>query len=283
MNQITFVLFSFNDAKRIKYLIRNVKNYGEVIVFDDHSEDNTQEVVESLGVKFIVRPKTLKRYIETEETLEFVKKHTQTSWIYWGWTDNLLTKNLLQKMEELAKQTKYKRIFLPVYTYMWGNIAHPIMKAKYPNFFMKEYVSFKDNYIHHFGDFLGKPEEELLLPYDPKAAIYHFSTYDVNKFVAAHMRYANEEAQYKFESKTRKFSLGYTFGSMLNYFRLFFLNGGWRIGVIGFLNGLLFMFFRLMVATRLYELEHGISVEGQEQAYGKAKEQILTEIENGQS
>ncbi|PJE60048.1 MAG: hypothetical protein COU85_00370 [Candidatus Portnoybacteria bacterium CG10_big_fil_rev_8_21_14_0_10_44_7] len=281
MEKLTFTLFSYNDALRIGYVVRNFLRYGEVVVFDDHSEDNTKETVENLGVKFIVRPKTAQRFIETEETFDFVKKHITTPWVYWGWTDNLLTKNLLEKMAELSEQTKYKRVYLPVYTYMWGNIKHPIMKARYPNFFMMDYVSFKGNYIHHFGSFLGKPEEELRLPYDRKAAIYHFSTYDLNRLIPALLRYTNDEAKHKYENRTREFSLRYTFGSMFNYFRLFFLNGGWRIGVIGLLNGLVFAFFRLMVAVRLYELEHNITAEGQEKEYAKGKEKLLREIENG--
>jgi hypothetical protein len=201
--------------------------------------------------------------------------------MYYGWVDILLTKNLLKKLVELSRQTKYKRVSLPVYTYMWGDTGHRMMKAKYPCFFMKDFVTFKGNYIHHLGTFLGKPEEDLQLPYDKNAAMYHYSLYDLNKFVQGHLRYANEEAKYKFENGVRKFSWFYTFGSMWNYFRLFYLNGGWRMGTIGLLNGLLFVFFRLMLATRLYELEHGITIESQEAEYQKSKKRILGEIENG--
>jgi glycosyltransferase involved in cell wall biosynthesis len=281
MKNITFILFSYNDAHRIEYVIKNVLPYGEVIVFDDHSTDTTQAIVEKMGVPFIVRPKTKQPFIETEETFLFVKQHIKTPWLYWGWTDNLLTKNLLEKMVELSNQSRYVRIFLPVYTYMWGNINKPMMKAKYGCFFMPEHISFKGNYIHHFGETLGGRDKEFALPYDEDAAIYHFSLYNMEKFVIGHLRYANEEANYKLQSGSRKFSLFYTFGSMFNYFRLFYLNGGWKMGMIGFLNGLLFMFSRLMVATRMYELEHGITLEQQEAEYRKGKERILKEIGKG--
>jgi hypothetical protein len=250
------------------------------LVFDDNSTDNTKEVVEKLGVKFILRPKNKQPFVETESTFLFVRPYIKTPWLYWGWTDNLLTKKLLEKMVELSNQNHYKRVGLPVYTYMWGNITAPIMKARYPNFFMPDYVTFKGNYVHHFGTFLGKPEEELQLPYDKQAAIYHFSLYDSEKFVLSHLRYAAEEARYKEQNNIRKFSLYYTFGSMFNYFRLFYLNGGWRLGVIGFLNGLLYTFFRLLVAVKMYEIENNITVQGQEAHYKKGKEKILAEIEN---
>ncbi len=280
---ITFILFSYNDAYRIEYVIRNVLPFGEVIVFDDHSTDNTKEIVEKLGVPFIVRPKTKEPFIETEETYLFIKQYIKTPWLYWGWTDNMLTLELLQKMVELSTQEKYKLVNIPVYTYMWGDIKHKMMRAKYGNFFMHDFVSFKGNFIHHFGTFLGKPEEQLTLSYSEKVAIYHFSLYDMNKFVQGHLRYANEEARYKIESHSRKFSLFYTFGSMANYFRLFYLKGAWRMGVIGLLNGLLFAFSRLLVATRLYELEHGLTLEKMEEAYVKGKKEILVAIESSKN
>jgi glycosyltransferase involved in cell wall biosynthesis len=278
-SNITFILFSYNDAYRIEYVIKNLLPFGEVLVFDDTSTDNTKEVVERLGVPFIPRPKVKQPFVETEETFLFVRPFIKTPWLYWGWTDNLLTKNLLEKMVELSNQTHYKRAALPVYTYMWGHIDKPMMKAKYPNFFMPDHVTFKDNYVHHFGTFLGKPEEDLQLPYNEKAAIYHFSLYNMEKFVLGHLRYANEEARFKHQTGIRKFSLYYTFGSMFNYFRLFYLNGGWRMGMIGFLNGLLFAFSRLLVAVRLYEIENGITVEAQEKIYQQGKQRILDEIE----
>lgn len=278
MDKITFALFSYNDEARIELLVRNVKKFGQVIVFDDSSTDNTKAVVERLGVPFIVRPKTQQAFVEAPETYEFVKPYIKTPWLYWGWTDNLLPKTLLEKMVEISLQDSYKRVYLPVYTYMWGDVTHVLAKAKYPNFFRKDFVDFKNNHVHGFGNFYGKPEEELSLPYRDELAIKHFSLYDLNKFVLSHLRYANLEVADKLADKSRTFSLRYTFGSMFRYFFIFF-RYGWRSGTLGLLNAMLYANFRLMVAVRLYEEKNNLNLQTIEAEFTKAKQKIVEEVE----
>ena len=125
--------------------------------------------------------------------------------------------------------------------------------------------------------FLGQPEEALHLPKSSEYAMRHFSLYDLNKFVPAHLRYANTEAEQKFKDG-KKLTPVYLFGSMGNYFYLFY-KGGFRAGMRGLLVALLYVFFRLMVSVRLYELEHGLDLESIEAEYAKAKRRIVADIE----
>ncbi len=278
MNKISFVFFTYNDAFRVEYAIKNVLKFGEVVVFDDGSSDNTKAVVENLGVKFLVRPKTPAGYLETPEVFDFVKQHTQHSWVYWGYVDNLLPKNLCEKLVELSKQDKYKYVQIPIHTFLWGNVETPVIKAKYPCFFKKEFMDFSKHRIHSLGNFMGSPSEILVLPDSTSLALRHYSLYDLNKFIPAHLKYANTEAGDKF-SQGKKFSLGYLLGSALNYFWLFYKRG-FKVGVIGFYSALLYSCFRLMVSVRLYELEHNLNLETIEQKFRVDKEKIVQEVNN---
>ena len=276
MNNITFVIFTYNEEKRIEYVVRNFVKYGEVLVLDDGSTDRTKEIVEGMGVNIILRPKINETYVETEEMYNFVKKHVKTDWIYWGCTDNLLPKDLLTKLIEISKQDKIKYVSIPLYTYLWGNTKTPMLKSRSPRFFMKDYIDFSDNKIHGMGRFIGNKNEILNLPNGEKYAIHHYSLYNLNKFIFAHLKYAETEAQQRFKSGKR-FSFFYMIGGMIRYFILFFKEG-FRNGKSGFITSLLYAFFRMMVSVRLYEIENNITLESIEEKYSKAKEELLKNL-----
>ena len=275
-SEISFVFFTFNDDYRLEYALRNVLGFGEVVVFDDGSTDNTKAVAEKFGVKFLTRPKTPGSYLETPEVFEFVKQNTKYNWIYWGYVDNMLPAALIKKLVELSKQDHYKYIFVPVNTYLWGDVTHPIIKAAYPCFFRKDFMDFSEHRIHSLGHFTGPKTEVLELKNTKELTLRHFSLYDLNKFVTAHLRYANAEATTKM-SEGRKFSLTYMFGSMGNYFWLFYRRG-FKAKVIGLYSAMLYAFFRLMVSVRMYELEHDLDLKTIEAAFAKEKQKMLDEI-----
>ncbi|MBF05408.1 hypothetical protein CL644_01740 [bacterium] len=272
MNNITFVIFTYNEEKRIEYAIRNFKKFGTVLIMDGGSDDNTEKIAKEFGATFLRRPLSVKPFTETQENLEFIKAHISTEWIYWGYCDNIAPKKLVQKMCKLSKQEKYKKVYLPMYTYLWGNITHHAQESHIPALFHKDYIDFSNNYIHGFGKFLGSEDEVLKLPMEEKSAIRHFSTYNESKFVGGYMRYAEEEAKQKFERK-EKFRISKLFAAMLRYLWIYrrALSKP-KLGVLIMLN---MAFGRLMTYTRLYELENEITIDSIEKRYSKEKEEIL--------
>ncbi len=277
MGNISFILFSFNEEKRIEHVVRNLLPYGEVILLDGGSTDQTQSIAERWGAKFVTRPKSEKVYVETQEMLEFAKSVAKGTWFFWSYVDNLLPATLLDKLEEISKQDTYKYVYVPIFTYLWGEVKHPIIKASYSCFFRHDAVDFSKNQIHGMGAFTGKPEEILHLPMKLEYAIRHFSLYDVQKFVTGHARYGAAEAEQRYQHGKR-FSVVYLFGSMAHYFWLFYKRG-FKAGVKGLYIALLYAFFRLIVSVRLYELEHNLNLETIEAAFAEEKKKLVAQAE----
>ena len=276
-SNITFVLFSFNEEKRIAYTVRNLIKFGEVLILDDGSTDKTGEIAQSLGARFVRRPKNDKGFTETPEMLEFVKSLAATPWIYWGFVDNILPKTLLLKLKEISEQDKIKYVYIPIHTYLWGDTKRPMLKASYPCFFRKEYVDFTGNKMHGMGKFTGSKEGILHLPTSRDYAMRHFSLYDLNKFISGHLKYAEAEAREKF-AEGRRYSKFYMLGSMAHYFYLF-IKHSYRSKDRGLFVPLLYSAFRLMVAVKLYEIEHNLNLDTIEAEFAKEKQKIVQEVE----
>lgn len=275
-SNITFILFTHNEEKRIPYVIKNFIKYGEVFILDGGSTDKTKEIAESMGAKFFVRPENKKPFMETEENFNFIKSIITTDWIYWGYTDNIAPKTLVEKMVEISQQNIIKSVNIPLYTYLWGNTTHYAHKSYAPFLYHKNFVDFTNNYIHGLGKFTGTNAQQIFLEDKEKYALKHFSTYSLNKFITGHLRYAETEAIQKFKKK-EKFSLLKMFAAMMRYI---FIYGkySYKNGSLGVLIILNYAFYRLMVYTRLYEIEHDITLENVEKAYSIKKEKMLKEF-----
>ncbi len=276
--KISFILFSYNEERRIEYAVRNFRPYGEVYVFDGGSTDRTREVAETNGARFILRPASSKPQVETQEMFLFVKSQVSTGYIFWSYVDNLCPARLLDKLGEIASEGKFKYVSIPLHTYLWGDTARVAQYGRTPCFFHKDFIDFSGNRIHGMGKFTGSKTQILELPDRPDYAIKHFSVYDMHKFVLSHLRYAETEAEEAFKAG-RRFSWIQTLGGMARYFFIF--SRGWRSNGENFFSGFLYAFFRFMARLRLYELEHNITTEGIESEYRKAKLQLLDEIESG--
>lgn len=268
---ITFILFSYNEEKRIAHAIRCFRDFGPVVLMDGGSTDGTKEMAESLGATFLSRPASTNPSVETQVNSDFIKEHTTTPWIYWGYVDNIAPRSLVEELVAVAKEDKYKRVLVPLYTYLWGNTSHYAQKSYIPATFHRDYMDFRDNPIHNMGQFTGQSREELRLLNKDEFALRHFSTYNESKFVSNYMRYAEEEAKVKF-AKGERFSTIKLLAAMLRYmwiYRYSLKNG--KLGLLIMLN---MAFGRLMTYTRLYEHEHDITLETIENNYSSKKKRM---------
>lgn len=276
MSNISFIIFTYNEEKRISYAIKNFIKYGEVIILDGGSTDKTKELSENLGAKFYLRPASDKAQAETQENFEFIKSKINTDWIFWGYVDNLAPKSLLDKFVEMSAQNTIKMVLTPLYTYLWGNTKHFAHKGYTQMFFHKNYIDFVDNNIHHMGRFTGGKDEILKLPNKQEFALIHFSTYNISKFVMGHLRYAGAEAFDK-QKDGKRFSVIRMLAAMIRYCWIYG-KSGYKNGVLGLIIMFSYAFSRFMVYAKLYELEHDITLETVEDNYGILKEKMLEEF-----
>ncbi len=273
---VTFAIITYNEEQRIGNVVKNFIKYGDVIIMDGGSTDKTKEIAEGLGAKYYLRPENKKIQIENQENYDFLKSIITTDWLYWGHADYMAPKTLIEKMLEISRQDKIKTVSIPLYTYMWGITSHPTLKSHTSMFFHKDFRDFKEERIHFQGTFTGTKDQYMVLPNKKEYALQHFSIYDERKFVVGHLRYAETEAIEK-HANGNKFSTIKMLAAMVRYMWIYG-KYSYKNGTLGFMVVLNYAFFRLMAYTKLYELEHGITLEKVEENYRAKKLKMLEEI-----
>ncbi|GAM11005.1 putative glycosyltransferase [Geobacter sp. OR-1] len=270
-DRITFLIFTYNEARRIEYILRCFLPYGNVVVMDNHSTDNTVEIVERMGGT--VYQHDHPGYVEEESVAANALSKVKTDWVYWGYADELLPKTVLTKMQEVVVEGRYTMVRMPR-----KNLHYGVEKLNfdsggaYPRFFRKEVMDFAGTEIHHFGRFVGKEEDALTLPVCDGYSVYHCSTYNLQKFEIAHSKYSDIEALRGSFSPVRIFTEPVKW-----FIKWYFLRGAWKSGWAGFIMVMQYVFFFFNLQAKRWERENGITLESIEENYDRVKERLLRE------
>lgn len=267
---ITFLLFTYNEARRIEHVLRCFNPYGKIVVMDNHSTDATREIAKRHNAA--VYEHDHPGYVEEETVAENALSKVGTEWVYWAYADEVLPKPLLEKLVEVAKSNSVGLVNIPRKNIHYGipdlNLDSG---APSPRFFRKDAVDFSGNPIHSIGRFTGTPNEILTLPNRNEYAIHHCSTYTLKKFELAHSNYSDIEA-----TSGSRFNAWKMFWQPLHFFtRFYLLKGGWRLGWGAFIYTMQYCFFFFNTQAKIWELENNITTENIEKVYDGIKERLL--------
>ena len=273
---ITFVIFTYNEERRIEHVLKAFAGYGKLLLVDSFSTDATVEIARKYGANIYQRINTA-GFSEEENEVQRILDKADTDWVYWGYADEICAPKLLKAFIDVSKQNKYK-----IVKFRRRNVHYGIEKLYLDNaaqnrFFRKGIIDFKGNRIHSFGKNLCSDNEILTLPMTDEYSLYHFSTYNVSKFEINHSGYSDVEARHNF-NKGKHFTLK---GLLLQPFKIFvkyyLVNGGWKAGVPGLIMTMQYCFFRFNTMAKTWELENNVTLETIEKKYDALKQKFFEE------
>lgn len=281
---ITFVLFAYNEEKRIEYPIRNFIKYGKVIVIDNASVDRTREIAESLWA--IVYEYKNNGYVETPEELEFVKSKVDTEYMSWSFTDHMWPKKLLEKTVEIVEQGIYDGITAVQKNYHYGirNLNFSTygylgkLVQSWRWIMAKKETYFATGFIH--SSLQNNCKSAFHMPMKEEYVFHHLSLYNIKKFELAHSKYSDIEAEHHFKAGSRH-GVFWIIGKLFFYFiQYYFINGAWKSGIPGFIFVMQYMFFFFNCWAKEWELQNSITLETIEENYNQIRREILADISN---
>lgn len=208
---MTIVLGAYNEAARVGELIRAYRDFAEIIVLDNYSEDGTEQIATSLGAKVIQREikgqPTKRDFIRVAEAASH-------SWIHYGICSEVLPRPLIERLREICTSSdqRVKAIQVARISYTLGVRSHvadpgPVRRSKIPHlnfrFIRKEFIDWDRSRIHREIPGTFTTDEIVRIPQDGGAHILHFRNGDCAQTELKHAEYADIEANSKWEAGER--------------------------------------------------------------------------------
>lgn len=272
-HQITFLVFTFNEQRRLEPYLRCIHGWGRIVVIDNHSSDDTR----TIAARYTDEIYTFKNpgYIENKEVMDFALGKVNTPWAYLGYVDELLPCPLLERLTEIAGDDRYSIVELYRKNFMYGQEVFNYGKH-HLRLFRPDAVDFTDNVVHKLGKFLVPRSRILQLPANDDYSLWHFSSYNTARLELAHSRYADLEALQRHEITGQKFSgaraiLKFVFYFIGTYFFLGRCRGGWP----GFFISVEIAYYKFSIEARLWEFDNNVTPNSIEENYNIIKSGLL--------
>ena len=273
-SQITFLVFTFNEERRLEHYLRCILGWGQIVIIDNHSLDKTREIAS----RYTEHIYTFQNpgYIENKETMDFALSKVTTNWVYLGYVDELLPKLLLEQLTQIASERQYRIVEIYRKNFMYGQEIFNYGKH-HLRMFMPGAVDFTGNVVHKLGKFLVEKNQIYQVQASDQTSLWHFSSYNTNKLELAHNRYAELEAKQRHEILEQKFSGIRALWQLCFYFWGTYLGlGGFRGGWPGLFISIQIAYFKFSIEARLWEYGSDLTLAEIERRYDRLKEQLLS-------
>jgi glycosyltransferase involved in cell wall biosynthesis len=269
VGSITFVIFTYNEEKRIERVIKNFKNYGNVLIADNRSTDRTQEIARENGCEILIREKHYV-YVENQEMVNLIYDKITTNWIYWGFADEMLEKDTLIQIRDIIAQDKHDIISMDRKNYFYGSFCDNIYNAYTHKIFRRGAIDFTQNVIHGMGTPTVSAERIYTMP--DIYFIHHFISNTASSYLNVINRYTDEEVKFSQKNKTSIWYLVYlVFKVMVSRF----LKRGYKAKYAGVALTELTVFYELIKNMKLYEDANGLDTPAIEKKNDKYRDEIL--------
>jgi len=267
---ITFVVFTYNEEKRIERVIRNFQNYGKILIADNNSTDGTLEIARRYNCNIFLRKEEYV-YVENQKLVDQLYDVIDTEWIYWAFSDEMLERETLEEITKIVKSDIYDIISMDRKNYFYGNFCHDLYHARTFKMFKKHAIDFTDNPIHS----MGKPTVSKDRIYDlpEKYFIHHFISNTASSYLNVINRYTESELENATAFDTSFLKFIYTackivIKDLLNSKR-------YKTGFSNIALSQLMLTYVFVKNMKLYEKYNDLNTENIETSNNKERDKIL--------
>lgn len=273
-HDITFLVFAFNEERRIEHYLRCVQEHGEIVVIDNFSKDKTIEIARKYTENIFQHQNP--GSVDNDVSMSFALDKVKTKWVYLGLVDELIPHELMQELHKIAKSERYKIVEISRKDFMYGQEVFNYSAKHVLRMFIPGTVDFKDNIVHKLGRYTVSEDQVYKVPKTDTTSIWHFSSYNTSRIENSHNRYADLEAKQRHEIAKQQFSGARALFKLVFFFLGTYLGrGGFRGGWPGFFISVQIAYFKFSIEARLWEYDNRLSMAEIEHRYDCLKEELI--------
>jgi len=268
---LTFVVFTFNEEKRIERVINNFMKFGSVLIVDNESTDSTLDIAKKYNCEVLVNKNM--GWVEDEVTTSRVKKVVKTEWIYWAFADEMIDLLTIDVIQSAIKTGKYDIINITRKNYYYGRFCYDAFADRMNRIFKKEAIDFTGNKIHGFGVVTVGKENILYLPNN--YFVHHFISNTAESYLNVINRYTSIDADdnKKFRGVSRM-----VLGAIKIFLGNIIMRGGYKSMPSVFFLVLNMIYYSWVANMKAYEKINNLGRSEIEEKNNKYRDSILNTL-----
>lgn len=250
---ISLLLLTHNEEKNLQRYwiwIDKCKTINEIVVVDDNSDDQTQEILKKLETKK-TKVKIFERGLDNNfsDQRNFGISKTTNNWILWLDADEKPSKNLIRFLNHIDNLQYNNYAFKRNDIFIDYELKHGENASQY-------FVRFFDK---RYGRFTGAVHEIWQTPKEiesRKIHIHHYPHQSLKGFIKKINFYSNIRAQELFDQNQKSNLFQIIFYPLGKFIKDYFFKLGFLDSTPGIIMALGMSFHSFLVRAKLWHLSH---------------------------
>lgn len=250
IKNISVVLIASNAEKTLSLCLDSLKDFEEVIVYENNSNDRTKEIADGYSnVKL-----SSGEFLGFGPTKNLAVSYASNEWVLSLDTDEVLSREFIQALSELKLDEDTIYTILRTNYYKQTQIKHCWGNDIIIRLFNKNKTKFTDKKVHE------KIIEENLNISQLEGIVKHYPYATVSDFIMKLDRYSTIYAQDNVGKKSSSPLKAFANGSF-SFFKTYFLKRGFLDGYAGLIIAFSHMATNFYKYIKLYELNKELKGE----------------------
>ena len=254
MARISGVVIALNEAHQLHYALSTLLPWcDEVIVVDQHSEDETASIAEDMGAKVYQHDRTGGI---ADPARRFAVAQATGDWVFILDADEMVPPTLAAHLRQFVDgDPPFDVVLVPranVILGRWLKYGNN-WPARHARFFRPGSLLMTDRIHKSIAPAPGTRKHQLAA--DPKLAIWHFPGGSLSDLVRKVDRYTDIEARQAYaRGKRTTGPAALVLDAGLYFWRQYLRGRGYRDGTMGLAVALTRTYYRVITAAKLWEL-----------------------------